>query len=134
MTNTTTAELTPVEATAKTKWSIDLSHSEIGFKIKHLMISNVNGVFKIFGASVNIIGNDFITSEIDFWMDPASIDTGDEKRDRHLISAEFFDVENHKKITFVGKDFKKGNVEGSFKLFGDLTLKEITNRYDLFFR
>ena len=72
------------ETDTKTKWAIDASHSEIGFKVKHLMISNVKGVFREFEASIYTTGKDFMTSEIDLWINAASIDTGDEKRDTHL--------------------------------------------------
>ena len=60
----------------KTKWIIDPVHSEIGFKVKHLMITNVKGFFKEFEASIYTTGDDFMTAEIDFWLNPASIDTG----------------------------------------------------------
>ncbi len=63
----------------KIKWVIDPVHSEIAFKVKHLMITNVKGVFKEFDASIYTTGEDFMTSEIDFWMNPASVDTGDRK-------------------------------------------------------
>ena len=65
------------------------------------MITNVKGVFKEFEASIYTTGDDFMSAEIDFWMNPASIDTGSPDRDKHLISADFFDAENHKEITFV---------------------------------
>ena len=77
-------------AATKTKWSIDPAHSEIGFKVKHLMITNVRGTFKEFDASIYTTGEDFMTSEIDFWLNPASVTTGDEKRDAHMRSADFF--------------------------------------------
>ena len=86
----------------KTKWGIDPAHSEIGFKVKHLMITNVRGEFKEFDGSIYTTGEDFMTAEIDFWINPASVTTGDEKRDAHLKSADFFDVENFKEINFTG--------------------------------
>ena len=88
------------ETLSKTKWAIDPSHSEIAFKVKHLMITNIKGVFKEYEASIYTTGNDFLTAEVDFWMDPASVDTSDEKRDAHMKSADFFDVENFKEINF----------------------------------
>ena len=119
------------ETPTKTKWIIDASHSEISFKVKHLMITNVKGVFKEFSASIYTTGEDFMTSEIDFSMDPASIDTRDAKRDEHLKSADFFDVENHKQITFVGNSYEKVDDDGSYELYGDLTIKGITNQVKL---
>ncbi len=115
----------------KTKWAIDPSHSEVGFKIKHLMITNVSGSFDEFGASIYTTGEDFMTAEVDFWMNPATINTGDEKRDGHLKSADFFDVENHKQITFTGNTYEKVDNDGSYKLYGDLTIKGITKQVKL---
>ena len=86
----------PTDST-KTKWGIDPVHSEIGFKVNHLMITNVRGTFKEFDASIYTTGEDFMTAEIDFWLNPASVDTRDEKRDAHLRSPDFFDVEILKK-------------------------------------
>ena len=81
----------------KTKWVIDPAHSEIAFKVKHLMITNVKGVFREFEASIYTTGDDFMSAEVDFWMDPASVDTGNVDRDKHLKSADFFDVNITKK-------------------------------------
>ncbi len=115
----------------KSKWVIDPSHSEIAFKVKHLMITNIKGVFKEFDASIYTTDNDFLTSEIDFWMNPASIDTGDANRDGHLKGPDFFDVENHKQINFVGNTFEKLDDEGHYEMYGDLTIKGITKRIKL---
>lgn len=115
----------------KTKWVIDPSHSEIGFKIKHLMITNVKGVFKEFEASIYTTGDDFMSAEIDFWMNPASVDTGSADRDAHLKGADFFDAENYKEITFVANTYEKVDDDGSYELYGDLTIKGITKRIKL---
>lgn len=115
----------------KIKWVIDPSHSEISFKVKHLMITNVKGVFKEFDASIYTTGNDFLTSEIDFWMNPASIDTSDSNRDAHLKGPDFFDSEEHKQINFVGNSYEKLDDEGHYELYGDLTIKGITKRIKL---
>src|SRR4051812_29800101 len=115
----------------KQKWSIDAVHSEIGFKVKHLMITNVKGSFKEFDASIYTTAENFITSEIDFWVNPASIDTGDTRRDEHLKSADFFDVENHKQITFKGNTYEAADNDGSYELYGDLTIKGITKQIKL---
>ena len=80
----------------KTKWGIDHAHSEIGFRVKHLMVANVRGVFKEFDASIYTTEEDFMSAEIDFWLNPASINTGDEIRDAHLRNADFFDVKKFK--------------------------------------
>lgn len=119
------------EATIKTKWGIDPAHSEIGFRVKHLMITNVRGTFKEFDASIYTTGEDFMTSEIDFWLNPASITTGDEKRDAHLKSADFFDVENYKEINFTGDSYENVDKDGSYELYGDLTIKGIKKQVKL---
>jgi polyisoprenoid-binding protein YceI len=119
------------DAPAKTKWIIDPVHSEIGFKVRHLMITNVKGVFNEFDASIYTTGEDFMTSELDFWLNPASIDTGDEKRDTHLKSPDFFDVENHKEINFTGNTYEKVDDDGSYTLYGELTIKGITKQIKL---
>lgn len=115
----------------KTKWGIDPSHSEVAFKVKHLMISNVKGVFKEYSASVITAGHDFMTAEIDFTMNPGSVDTGDVKRDEHMRGADFFDVENFKTITFKSTGCKKKNDDGHYELHGDLTVKGITKNITL---
>lgn len=115
----------------KTKWVIDHAHSEIGFKVRHLMITNIKGVFKKYDASIYTTGEDFLTTEIDFWMDPNSIDTRDENRDKHLRSADFFEVENHKEITFTGNTIEKEDEKGNYELWGNLTIKGITKKISL---
>jgi polyisoprenoid-binding protein YceI len=110
---------------AKTTWVIDPSHSEIAFKVKHLMISNVKGSFSEFIGQLVTDGDDFSTSEISFQINPASINTGVADRDGHLKSPDFFDVENFKEITFTsGKLTKTGDDE--FVLSGDLTIKGVS--------
>ena len=114
----------------KIKWGIDHAHSEIGFKVKHLMAANVRGTFKEFDASIYTTEEDFMSAEIDFWINPASIDTGDEKRDAHLRSADFFDAENFKEINFIANTYE--NVEsGKYLLYGDLTMKGIKKQIKL---
>jgi len=111
--------------TAKTTWVIDPSHSEIAFKVKHLMISNVKGSFGEFSGQLITDGDDFTTSEISFQINPASITTGSADRDAHLRSPDFFDVENFKEITFTsGKLVKKGDDE--FSLSGNLVIKGVS--------
>ena len=111
--------------TTKTKWGIDPTHSEIEFKVKHLMITNVKGSFKEFRSTVYTHGNDFLTSDIEIVFNAASIDTGVADRDAHLRSADFFDVENFNQIRFVGKKLDRKDDE-SYTLFGELTIKGIT--------
>lgn len=111
--------------TAKTTWVIDPTHSEIAFKVKHLMISNVKGSFSEFSGQLLTDGNDFSTSEISFQINPASINTGVADRDGHLKSPDFFDVENFSVIDFTsGKLVKTSDEE--FELTGNLVIKGVS--------
>lgn len=115
----------------KTKWAIDPMHSQIGFKVKHLMFTNVRGYFNEYEASIYTTGYDFLTAEIDFWLNPASISTNDSKRDGHLKSTDFFDAENFKEISFRGNTYEKTEHGNDYLLYGDLTIKSITRQVKL---
>ena len=114
----------------KTKWVIDPQHSEINFKVKHLMITNVKGEFKNFSGDVLTSGDDFDNASITVHIDASSIFTNSDDRDTHLKGSDFFDVENFKEITFVSKSFKKIS-DDEYKLVGDLTIKDVTNEVSL---
>jgi polyisoprenoid-binding protein YceI len=110
---------------AKTKWNLDPTHSELGFKVKHMMITNVSGSFGSFNANVETEDDDFSTANIEFTIDVASINTGNEQRDGHLKSGDFFDVENHPQMKFVSNNVaKKGDNE--YEITGDLSLHGVT--------
>jgi polyisoprenoid-binding protein YceI len=113
------------------KWSIDPSHSEITFKVKHLMIANVRGEFKKFEADIHTTGLDFTTAAVDMTIDPSSITTGDVKRDEHLKGPDFFDVLNHKEITFSANTISKPDASGKQEMWGELTIKGITKNVKL---
>lgn len=115
----------------KTKWNIDVMHSQIGFKVKHMMFTNVRGYFKEYKSDIVTTGDDFLTAEIDFWINPESITTGDEKRDGHLKNGDFFDVEKYKEINFIGNTYEKVDNDGTYNLYGDLTMKGVTKRIKL---
>jgi len=115
----------------ETKWSIDQAHTTIEFKIRHLMISNVKCAFKTFDGSIYTSGKDFTTVEIDLWIDASSISTGDEQRDEHLRGVDFLDVEHHKQITFIASTMTEVDKEGSHELWGELTIKGITQNIKL---
>ena len=115
----------------QTKWSVDQAHCEIAFKVRHLMIAHVKGEFKTFDASIYTNSNDFTTAEVDLWIDPASIVTGDAKRDEHLKSKDFFDVKNHKQITFTSSTIGKPDTDGNQELWGELTMLGITKNIKL---
>src|SRR5687767_13208896 len=110
---------------AKTKWILDSTHSELGFKIKHLMISNVSGSFKNFHAEVETEDADFSTAQISLIAEMASIFTNNEQRDAHLRTSDFFEVEKYPELKFKSTKVEKINGE-SFALYGDLTLKGVT--------
>ena len=110
----------------KTKWTIDPAHSEIIFKVRHLMITNVKGEFRTFEANLTSEGNDFSNADVSVTIDASSIFTNSDARDAHLKSADFFDVEKFPQITFKSTEVKKIDSE-SFKLVGDLTMKGISN-------
>lgn len=117
--------------TTKQKWVIDPTHSEIEFKVKHLMVTNVKGSFKEFEASIYTTDDNFMSAEIDCWINPASVDTGNADRDTHLKSADFFDVENFKEINFQANSVENIDNDGSYELWGNLTIKGITKKIKL---
>lgn len=114
----------------KTKWVIDPAHSEILFKVKHMMITNVKGEFREFTAELNSDGKNFVADSIRININASSIFTNNNDRDAHLRGTDFFDVENHKELTFIGKSLKKIDDE-NFQLTGDLTIKGVSNEVSL---
>jgi polyisoprenoid-binding protein YceI len=118
------------EVATRTVWSIDPMHSQIGFKVKHLMFTNIRGYFGEFDARISTTGGDFSTAEIDLTIYPASVNTKDEKRDGHLKSPDFFDVVNFSELTFRSTKFLQTR-ENEFVLYGDLTIKGITRPVEL---
>jgi polyisoprenoid-binding protein YceI len=114
------------EVSTTTKWSIDPMHSQIGFKVKHLMFTNVRGLFREYEAIIATRGSDFTTAEIDLVINPASVNTNDDKRDAHLRSADFFDVGNFSELKFRGKRLERVSIGDDYVLHGDLTIKGVT--------
>ena len=110
---------------ATTKWAIDPAHSEVQFKIKHLVISTVSGFFKSFEGTAETEGDDFDNANISFSLDVDSIDTNNEQRDGHLKTGDFFEAETYPKITFKSTSFTKSG-DDTYDLVGDLTVKGIT--------
>lgn len=113
-----------------TKWALDPTHSEMLFKVKHLMITNVKGEFRKFQADLTADGNQFMNASVSVTIDASSIFTNEENRDNHLKSADFFDVENHKEITFKGSSFNQLSAD-QFQLKGMLTIKGVSKEIDL---
>jgi polyisoprenoid-binding protein YceI len=116
----------PALASATT-WNIDPDHSNIGFKVRHLMISNVKGNFEKLTGVVDINEKDVTKSKVDVSIDTASINTNVQKRDEHLRSADFFDVAKFPTMTFVSKKVAKAG-KNKLKVTGDLTLHGITKQ------
>lgn len=113
-----------------TTWNLDAAHSEITFKVKHMMITNVSGSFQKFDVKTTTEGDDFSTAKIAFSADVDSISTGNADRDNHLKSPDFFDAGNFSKLTFDStKVEKKG--EDTFVLHGNLTIKDVTKPVQL---
>lgn len=109
-----------------TTWKLDPTHSEVAFKVKHLVITTVTGYFRSFdGTVVTESEDDFTTGKIDFTIDTSSIDTNQSQRDEHLKSADFFNADQHPQIVFKSTAIEeKGSDE--FLLTGDLTIGETT--------
>ncbi|RYG20399.1 MAG: polyisoprenoid-binding protein [Chitinophagaceae bacterium] len=109
---------------ATTKWALDPTHSELQFKVKHLMITTVTGTLKSFSAELSSEGDEFTGATIAFSGDISSLDTGNTDRDNHLKSGDFFDAEK-----FPTMDFKSTSMEkdgDNYVIKGDLTIKETT--------
>ncbi len=110
-------------------WSIDKAHSYVGFKVKHLMVSTAKGSFSDFSGTVTAADDTFENAEISFSAKTASITTGDEGRDGHLQSADFFDTAQFPELTFFSKSFIKSGDQ--FTVTGDLTIKGVTKEVKL---
>ena len=114
---------------ATTKWTIDPTHSEVGFKVKHMMFTNVSGQFETYDATITTEEDDFTKATIEFSAHIDSINTGNSDRDNHLKSADFFDAEKNPKLTFVSNSLvKKGD---AYEITGELTLHGITKTVKL---
>ncbi|MEI6305613.1 MAG: YceI family protein [Deltaproteobacteria bacterium] len=108
-----------------TSWSIDSDHSNVGFKVRHLMVSNVKGSFDKFTGTINIDDKDITKSKVEVNIDTNSVNTNVQKRDDHLRGADFFDVAKFPAMTFVSKKVAKAGKD-KLKVTGDLTLHGVT--------
>ena len=111
-----------------TKWIIDPTHSEVSFKVKHLVISTVTGYFRKFEGAAEVSSEDFNGATVAFTADIDSIDTNQSDRDGHLKSGDFFDAANHPKLAFEGKIANNG---GDYSLVGNLTMRGTTKAVEL---
>jgi polyisoprenoid-binding protein YceI len=114
----------PLIAGAAT-YQLDTDHSSIQFKIRHLTVSNVTGAFNKMKGSASVEGEDLATLKVEVTIDAASVDTGHQKRDEHIRTADFLDVAKYPTITFVSKKVVKAD-PGKLRITGDLTLHGIT--------
>jgi len=116
---------TVLAATAQTTWKPDIAHSKVQFSISHMVISEVTGRFKDFDATLIQTSDDFSDSKLSATIKVNSINTDNEKRDRHLKSIDFFDADTCPEITFVSKSFIKSGKD-TYKITGDLTMRCLT--------
>jgi polyisoprenoid-binding protein YceI len=114
----------------KTKWTIDPTHSQVQFKVKHLMITTVTGSFNEFESTVETTGDDFADAQISFSAKIASVHTGNEQRDGHLQGDDFFNAEKFPELKFVSTNVSKKDDE-NWELEGDLTIRDNTKRVKL---
>ena len=114
---------------ATTKWALDPTHSELQFKVKHLMITTVTGSLKSFSADLSSNGDDFTDADISFNGEISSLDTGNTDRDNHLKSGDFFDAETHPAMSFKSTAVEKDGDDYIVK--GDLTIKGETKAIKL---
>jgi polyisoprenoid-binding protein YceI len=106
-------------------WVIDSVHSHVGFSVKHMMVTTVRGQFKTYTGNVRLDTNDFSKSQFEGEIDVASITTDNVDRDNHLRTNDFFDAQNHPKITYKSTRIDtKG--DGEYVVHGDLTIRDVT--------
>lgn len=119
-----------METLEKTKWVADPTHSELQFKVKHLMITNVKGEFRKFEAEINSVDGSFENAKVKVKIDASSVFTNNEDRDNHLKGADFFDSENFQSLTFEGTSFKNKSGD-EYELTGLLTIKDVSKEIKL---
>lgn len=107
------------------KWNIDPTHSGVQFTVRHLMVSKVRGTFTAWTAELDLDDDDITKSSVEVSIDAASVDTKESKRDEHLRSPDFFDVENFPKVTFKSTRVTRTD-EDTLEVLGDLTIRDIT--------
>lgn len=106
-------------------WNIDAAHSEVGFTVKHLLISTVRGRFTSFEGSLTASDAELTDAKVTFFADAASITTNNAARDAHLQTPDFFDTTNNPKISFISKSFVKTG-ENTYKMTGDFTMRGVS--------
>jgi len=113
---------------ATNNWVLDPAHSEVQFKIRHLMITNITGTFNLFEARAITQDDDFSSAKLSFKANIGSINTNNEQRDAHLKSPDFFDVEKYPILSFTSTKTEDVEENGDFELIGDLTIRDVTKK------
>ncbi len=121
----------PAGDTASGGFGFDMPHSFVGFSVKHMVIATVKGQFNTFTGNVIYDPDDLVNSSVEATIDVSSVDTGNEMRDNHLRSAEFFDAEQYPYITF--KSTRVETRDDHFVAIGDLTIRGVTKEVELEF-
>jgi polyisoprenoid-binding protein YceI len=119
-----------VPSVSAATWEIDKAHSSVGFTVKHMVISNVNGKFGDFSGTINFDGKDFASATVVVSINPASINTGNDYRDKHLKSPDFFAADSLPQMGFKSKKVIAGK-DGAFQIVGDLTMRGVTKEVTL---
>jgi polyisoprenoid-binding protein YceI len=106
-------------------WKIDAGHSQVGFSVRHMVVTTVRGHFGVFAGTINYDEANPLNSSVEAEADAASINTNDERRDGHIRTADFFEVEKFPKLTFKSTSVEKGSGD-TYKVTGDFTLRGVT--------
>jgi polyisoprenoid-binding protein YceI len=112
-------------AMAQTKWTVDKLHSNVKFSVQHMVVSEMEGSFKMFDGTMEHSKADFSDAKINFTVDVASVNTDNERRDGHLKADDFFNAEKYPKMTFVSTSVKSAG-QGKYKIAGNLTIRDVT--------
>lgn len=120
-----------MSSTKTTKWTVDSTHVEVGFSVRHMMISTVRGRFGAVSGTVIVDEQNPRNSRVDVAIDVASIDTRQEMRDNHLRSPDFFDAEKFPTIHFVSTRIEGDPRKADFRVIGDLTIRDVTREVEL---
>lgn len=119
--------LIAISVQAQTTWMVDNTHSTVKFTVSHLFITDVEGSFKVYSGMLQFPGSNLANADVEFAVDVNSIDTGNEMRDNHLKTDDFFNAAQYPKMTFKSVSWKKID-EKNYELIGDLTIRDVTKR------
>lgn len=120
----------PTDAELVGTWDIDPAHSSVEFSARHAMVATVKGRFNSFSGTIQV-SEDLEGSKAEVTIAAASIDTGNEDRDKHLRSPDFLDVERFPALTFTSTEVEPGEGDGDYRVYGDLTIGDVTRKVEL---